>query len=243
MSLSALFSSHCGAQYGSGAFMKTVPEARELAAAMVAVGRLMGRRMVALLTDMSQPLGRAVGNALEVEETIAILRGQSSEPDLLEVTLALGREMLLMAGAAADAEAADRLLRERLASGAAWAKFQEMVAAQGGDLSRPLPRARFQTPAAAARGGYVQAIDSERIGWAAIALGAGRRVASDAVDHAVGFTGLAKVGDRVEPGHVLALVHHNSERADAVVAETVACFTIGDARPAPSAGMVLERIE
>ncbi len=229
-------------KYGSGAFMKSVPAARELAEAMVAVGRLMGRKMVALLTDMNQPLGRAVGNALEVDEVVAILRNAATEPDLMQVTLALGSEMLVMAGAAADAASAEKLLREKLASGAAYSKFEEMVKAQGGDLARPMARAKHQTPVRAVRAGYVQSIDSERIGWAAIALGAGRRVAADLVDHAVGFTELRKIGDHLQVGDQIALMHHNTDQVDAVLQEMIASFPIGDAKPAAITNLVLERI-
>lgn len=165
---------------------------------MVAVGKLMGRKMSALITDMNEPLGRAVGNALEVTECIDILKvhvppssccatqrfrlqGDASHTDIMEVTYALGAEMLLMAGTVTTAQAARALLEERMRSGAALQKFYDMVAAQGGDLARtPLPTARHQTRVGAARDGYVQSIDTERIGWAAIALGSGRKVASGA---------------------------------------------------------------
>src|SRR5437868_6662315 len=117
-------------KWGSGAFMKTVADAEALAEAMVAVGQLMGKKIVALITDMNQPLGRTAGNALEIEESIGILCGER-EDDILEVTMALGSEMLLMAGIASDSESARQLLGEKLMSGAALKKFQEMVESQG----------------------------------------------------------------------------------------------------------------
>jgi pyrimidine-nucleoside phosphorylase len=247
-------------KFGSGAFMKTVPEARELASAMVAVGNLMGRKMVALLTDMNEPLGRAVGNALEVEEAVAMLRGEPCDKELLDVTVALSAEMLVMAGAANNIEEASKRLREQLASGAALEKWNEMVRAQGGDPSAPLPVARHVTEVRAERTGVVQSADGERVGWAAIALGAGRRVASDKVDHAVGFTGLPKVGkrrrerwsvytkqknkvgDMVEKGHLLAKIHHNSDDVQHVVKEIMASFPISEEPVTRRGPMVLERI-
>jgi pyrimidine-nucleoside phosphorylase len=209
------------------------------------VGKLAGRRTVALLTDMSQPLGRAVGNALEVTESIEILQNKlaDSANDLREVTLALGVEMLLMAGAATDSAGALRLLEEKLADGSAYKMFSEMVAAQGGDLGKPMAKSRFVTPAGAAVSGIVLSIDSERIGWAAIALGAGRKVASDGVDHAVGFTQLRKIGEKVELGAPLCLVHHTAENVDSVISELRAAFVLSAEPPPPRGPIVIERLE
>ncbi len=182
-------------KFGSGAFMKTVPEARQLAQAMVDVGKLMGRKMVALLTDMNEPLGWAVGNALEVEEAEAMLRGENVDAELLEVTLALSAEMLVMAGASSTTEEARKKLCEVLDSGAALRKWKEMIEAQGGGSNDKLqlPRARHIAQVHADRAGFIQSADGERLGWAAIALGAGRKIAADKVDHAVGFTKFPKV--------------------------------------------------
>jgi pyrimidine-nucleoside phosphorylase len=234
-------------KWGSGAFMKTVTDAEALAEAMVAVGKLMGKKTVALITDMNQPLGRTAGNALEVEEVIAILCGERVD-DVLEVTLALGSEMLLLAGVASDEEFARRMLSKQLASGAALKKFEAMVKTQGGDAEvlenpRLLPHARATAEIDAPRGGVVQSVDTERLGWAAIALGAGRKVATDKIDHAVGLSGIRKIGERVEHGQPLLTMHYNSERGlgeAARLAETA--FLVGE-EEVPSLPLVVERID
>jgi pyrimidine-nucleoside phosphorylase len=234
-------------KWGSGAFMKTVADAQALAEAMVAVGKLMDKKCCALITDMNQPLGRAAGNALEVEETIAVLNGERVS-DLLEVTLALGSEMLVMAGVAANSEAAHAILNEKLLSGAALKKFAEMIRAQGGDDRvmedpRRLPRARKNSALKSPKRGYIQAVDTERLGWAAIALGAGRKVATDTVDHAVGFSGIRKIGESVKKGEPLLTLHHNGARGLAEAARLAeTAFLIGEERVAPLP-LIVEKID
>ena len=205
-------------KFGRGAFMKTLPEARALAEAMCAIGAAMAKPTRALLTRMDQPLGRAVGNAVEVAESIACLRGETEGlEDLLELTYALGTEMLLLAGVETEADAARARLVEVVASGAALEKFREIVAAQGGDprvCEDPvavLPAARFTGEVRAARAGWVVGVDAMAVALAALRLGAGRTRAEDAVDHAVGFTRLVKVGVRVAVGDLLGVVHANDE--------------------------------
>lgn len=206
-------------KFGGGAFMKTLPEARELARAMCAIGTAMGRPTRALLTRMDQPLGRAVGNAVEVAESIACLRGEAGAgaEDLMEVTTALGAEMLLLAKVAATEAEAREKLAATIRDGSALAKFREIVIAQGGDgrvcddPDSVLPRAKFTVEARAARAGHVQEVDAMAVALGALRLGAGRIKAEDTVDHAVGFTRLAKVGERVEAGGVLGVVHANDE--------------------------------
>jgi len=223
---------------GGGAFMKTEAEARELAAAMVAIGNAMGKPTVALITLMDEPLGHAVGNAVEVAESIACLRG-AGPADLMEVTLALGVEMLLLADAARDAGEARARLNGVIADGSALAKFREIVAAQGGDarvVDAPetmMPAARLRRELRAARGGFVQAVTALEVALAALHLGAGRTRAEDAVDHAVGFTQLIKTGTPVSAGDVLAVIHANDEaKADAAEAMLRAAIHIGDTAPA-----------
>lgn len=231
-------------KWGSGAFMKTHDDARHLARAMVAVGKLMNRKVTALITDMNQPLGRAVGNATEVQEVIDILSGSHAEHgELMEVTLALAAELLIMGGVAKTAEEAKIQLSKHLEDGTALRKFEEMAAAQGALLPLKLPTAAYRTPAPSHRSGFVTAIDSEAIGWAAIALGAGRRTKEDLVDLAVGFTHLAKIGERIEKGQQLALVHHNSPNVDAVLQALADAYTIAEKEPPARGPMIVERIE
>jgi pyrimidine-nucleoside phosphorylase len=204
-------------KFGRGAFMKTKAEARALADALVRVGRAGGKNISAVLTSMEQPLGRTVGNALEVAESIACLRGEGPA-DLLEVTLTLGAAMLVMGGVAPDEAAARRQLQQAIASGAALAKFREIVRAQGGDVAviddpAKLPQARWQEPLAAESGGFVQEVDAMGVALAALRLGAGRAKAEDRIDPAVGISALVKVGEQVEPGGALCLVHANNQAA------------------------------
>jgi len=200
-------------KWGRGAFMKTVPQARELARTMVEIGRRMGRRMTALITDMNQPLGRTAGNALEIAETLAVLRGEGPD-DVRELTLELGAQMLWLAGRAARPDEARAPLERALRSGAAFERFCRMVRLHGGDeaaLRDParLPQARLRRDWPAPRAGRVAAADAERIGRACLALGAGRARVEDAVDPAVGCSGIAKIGDAVERGQPLLTLHAN----------------------------------
>lgn len=205
-------------KFGRGAFMKDQAEARELAQAMVAIGVAMGKNVRALLTAMDQPLGRCVGNAVEVAESIACLRGEGPA-DLMEVTFALGAEMLVLGGVAGDLAAAQTQLERVVADGSALAKFGEIVAAQGGDarvIDDPtgvLPSAAQQVPLVAAKAGYVTDVDAMGVALAAVRLGAGRVRVEDVVDPAVGVTALVKVGERVEVGQPLCVVHANDDDA------------------------------
>ncbi len=231
---------------GSGAFMKGRADARALARTLAGIGRGMGKRVTALLTDMSQPLGRAVGNALEVAETIELLRG-GGPPDLREITVELTAEMLVLGGAAPDLAAARRAVGAAIEDGRGLAKLEEIVRAQGGDpevVRDParLPRAprRYDVPAPAA--GFVREIDAEALGLAAVALGAGRARVEDRVDPAVGLVVHRRLGDRVERGEPLCTVHEGdrSEPRARVAARVEAAFRIGGAAAAPPP-LVLER--
>lgn len=201
---------------GSGAFMKSLEDSFRLAEAMVEIGRQVGREVAAFVSDMDQPLGLAVGNALEVAEAIETLRGFGPQ-DLEEVCLALGSEMLRLAGVAPDAQAAREMLVRALRSGRGLNKLIEMVEAQGGDSScirQPvkLPRAAKILPLPAPRSGYVQHIEALEVGVAASLLGAGRQTKEDRIDLAVGVVLRKKVGSRVEAGEPLAELHVNDER-------------------------------
>jgi pyrimidine-nucleoside phosphorylase len=204
---------------GSGAFMKTLAEARALAQAMVAIGHEAGLQVRAVISDMAQPLGFAIGNALEVREAIATLQGHGPA-DLLELALVLGNELLAMAGQGESDEARRARLLDGLQRGAALAKLRAFVVNQGGDgtyIDDPdrLPTAPVQTPLPAPQDGTIAAIDAEALGRATVALGAGRATKADTIDHAVGIVLARKVGETVRAGEPLLIIH---ARDDAQVA-------------------------
>lgn len=226
-------------KFGRGAFMKDRAKARELAEALVAVAKKMGKPTRAVLTAMEQPLGRAVGNALEVAESIDCLRGRGPA-DTMEVTFALGEQMLLLTGVAKTPTEARQKLEAGIASGAALRKFREIVAAQEGDvrmIDEPgrLPQARLQVALPAGRSGCVSDVDAYQVALAALRLGAGRVKAEDRIDPAVGVSGLVKIGERVAAGEALCIVHANDERALAEANEILLrAVAVGDTAPAPA---------
>ncbi|OPX04015.1 pyrimidine-nucleoside phosphorylase [Geobacillus sp. LEMMY01] len=198
---------------GAGAFMKELDEARRLARAMVDIGKRVGRRTMAVISDMSQPLGYAVGNALEVKEAIATLKGDGPH-DLTELCLTLGSHMVYLAEKAPSLDEARRLLEEAIRSGAAIAAFKTLLAAQGGDASvvddlDKLPKAAYTSTVTAAADGYVAEMAADDIGTAAMWLGAGRAKKEDTIDLAVGIVLHKKIGDRVQKGEALATIHSN----------------------------------
>ena len=210
-------------KFGRGAFMKEKSQARELALALVSVATAMGKPTRAILTAMEQPLGRAVGNALEVAESIECLKGRGPA-DTMEVTYALAEQMLVLAGVAQTATEARAALALSISSGAALEKFRAMITAQGGDarvVDEParLPQAKFKVALAAPRAGFVQEVDAMGVALAALRLGAGRVKAADGVDHAVGFSELVKVGEPVAAGATLGVIHAND--TDALAAAQV----------------------
>jgi pyrimidine-nucleoside phosphorylase len=221
-------------KYGSGAFLPEPEEARRLAAAMVAIGVGAGRRVRAVLSPMEQPLGRSVGNALEVREVIETLHG-AGPADLWDLTLELGSQLLVMSGEVTDAGSARERLSSLRDSGAAAAKLEELIAAQGGDagvVSDPdrLPRAPTVTTLEAREAGWVTRLDARTIGEAALELGAGRRVKTDSLDLSVGIRLLARIGDRVEAGQPLAEIHSSSGDRTAQAERTVRsayAFSVG----------------
>jgi len=200
---------------GNGAFMKTLEQARALARQMVEIGTSLGRRVVAVISDMNQPLGEAVGNALEVKEAIATLRGDGP-PDFRDHCLTIAAHMLHLGGRVPDPEEGRRLAEATLAAGAAWEKFQALVAAQGGDVRQiedpdQLPRARWVRVIPAPAEGYLAEVRAYEVGMAAVALGAGRTKKGEPVDPAVGVLVHRKVGDLVRRGDPLFTVHANDE--------------------------------
>jgi pyrimidine-nucleoside phosphorylase/thymidine phosphorylase len=234
---------------GSGAFMKRLPDAVLLARTLVGIGRGMGKDVVAIVTDMDQPLGQAVGNALEVKEILLLLHG-GGPADLREVTVLLAAEMLLLGGVAATLAEGRSRVEQAIADGRGFRKLLEIVEAQGGDpraLVEPdrLPRARRVVDVGAPVSGVVEAIDAEAVGLAAMALGAGRSRVEDVVDPAAGLEVWKKVGDRVEAGEPIAAMHLGArplESPEAVAARLRAAWRIG-AGPASPGPLVLQRIE
>ena len=222
---------------GNGAFMSNLKDARMLADLMVKIGELAGRKVVALLSDMNQPLGCAVGNALEVREAIDTLRGGGPD-DFREHCLRVAVRMLALGEVAADEQAGRALAEQSLADGSALAKFRQLVGAQGGDVSyvddpAKLPRAALVEVVNAPRSGSLSQVQARAVGEASVALGAGRAQKGDPVDHAVGFVIHHKVGDRVEKGEPLFTVHASDQkRLDAAIASVLAAHVIVD-HPVP----------
>jgi pyrimidine-nucleoside phosphorylase len=218
---------------GHGAFMKTLKDAETLAEAMVHLGTQVGRRVVALIADMNQPLGWAVGNALEVKEAITTLH-ESGPADLREHCLVIAAEMLALGGKAADKNEALALAMDTLSSGAAWQKFRELIEAQGGDvraIEEPgrLPKAKLIDPVPAPRSGYLAELNAVEVGAAVVELGGGREQKGDPIDHSVGVVVHYKVGDLVQKGTPLFTVHAGDEAKLAVARERVlAAHAIGD---------------
>jgi pyrimidine-nucleoside phosphorylase len=219
-------------KYGSGAFMKDPVRAEELAKTMVAIGNGTGRKTVALVTNMDEPLGRAVGNALEVREAIDTLRGEGP-PRLKELCLLLGSHMVVMAGIVNTIEEALPLLTRKLENGEALAALRRMIKAQHGDeriIDQPdlLPQAAHIIPVVAPGEGYVQSIDAARIGLYAMLLGAGRSTKEDNIDLAVGIISEKRVGDYVNVQEPLAIIHANRlDDIEAISSAVRSCYRLG----------------
>lgn len=198
---------------GSGAFMPTVEAARELARIMVDIGTDAGREVVALLSDMNQPLGHAIGNTLEVQEAVETLRGKGPS-DFWTHCVAVAGQMLLLGKKTSSLEQAEGMLLEARDSGRALAKFREMVVAQGGDGKQIddttlLPLASHVEMVFAPRDGYLSAVDAGALGWAGVNLGGGRKQKGDVIDHAVGIVLSVKIGDFIPAGTPVATIHAN----------------------------------
>ena len=225
-------------KWGSGAFMKTLDDARELARTMVAIGDRMGRGMTAILTDMNQPLGCTAGNSVEIIETVAALQGNGPD-DLMEVTLTLSAEMLVLAGRATSLDDARSQLDAKLASGEAFEKFKEMVTEHNGDAgvlddTSLLPKADLIESLNADRDGIVTEVNADGIGRAVLMLGGGRAQVTDEIDPAVGITNLCRVGDRVADGQRLLNIHANDRsKLEAAVQKAREAITVSDSASTP----------
>lgn len=200
---------------GDGAFMKNLEDAERLAHTMVRIGKLANRQTMAIISDMSQPLGNAIGNANEIQEAIDALRGNGPE-DLMEMVYVLGSQMVVLAEKAATLEEARKMLEESISSGKALDKFKEMVANQGGnpdvvDYPELLPQAKYTFELPAKESGVISKMVADQIGVAAMLLGAGRRTKEDVIDYAVGLNLNKKVGDAVQEGESLVTIYSNRE--------------------------------
>lgn len=203
---------------GAGAFMKELGEAKQLAKAMVEIGNRVGRKTIAIISDMSQPLGYAIGNALEVKEAIETLKGKGPK-DLEELCLTLGSYMVYLAEKAPSLEEARKMLVNAIADGSALETFKTFLQAQGGDASvvddlAKLPQAKYQVALPANEDGYIAEIIADEVGTAAMLLGAGRETKESTIDLAVGLVLHKKVGDRVKKGEPLVTVHSNTENIE-----------------------------
>lgn len=218
---------------GTGAFMKSIEEAEDLAQTMVDIGNNTGRNTMAVISDMSQPLGEAIGNALEVKEAIATLKGEGPA-DLTELSLVLGSQMAYLGGVGEDLADARRQLEENIANGKALEKFKVFLEAQGGNpavVDNPeelLPQAKFQIPVKAERSGVVSQMNAEELGLAAMLLGAGRETKDSVLDLAAGLMLHKKIGDKVEEGEALLTIYSNREDVSDSMAKVLENITIGD---------------
>lgn len=218
---------------GSGAFMKNLDDARILAKEMVDIGNSYGRKTIAIVTNMDEPLGRAIGNALEVKEAIETLQGKGPK-DLYELCLVLGSKLLVLANKSKDVNKARELLIEAVESGKAYEKFVQLVEYQNGDIEMVknpelLPKSKYIIEVKSENDGYVKSINAEDIGRAALSLGAGRETMESIIDLSVGIVLNKKVDDKVKTGEVLAYIHSNDiDKANKVKEELLKIFIIGE---------------
>lgn len=233
-------------KYGKGAFMKDVPSARALATLMIKIGRRLGKDVRAIISGMEEPLGKAVGNALEVKEAIATLKGEGPS-DFVELVENAGAILLNQGQVAKDLEEGKKLIREAIDSGQGLAKLKELFAAEGGDASyidhpEKFPTAAYEFEIRAKEGGFVEEIDSLSIGHAAMLLGAGRSRAEDNIDFAAGIYLEKKVGDEVAPGEVLARAYSDKGAVKEALEEIEGAYVIAAERP-PVLPLIREYIE
>jgi pyrimidine-nucleoside phosphorylase len=231
---------------GQGAFMTRLPLARKLAKTMIEIGKRMNKKVIAFITDMSEPLGKTVGNALEVIEAIEALKGKG-EKDLMEVVFTLGEAMLIMGGKVKTKTGARKLLKDAIETKSGLRKFEELIKYQGGDAKviedySLLPTAKYQIEVRSDKTGYVSKIDTQRIGLLAIELGAGRKKIEGKIDSAVGFVINKKIGDKVKIGDSLAIVLANNEpQAKAIAQELVGCYSLAKS-PVPKPKLIISQV-
>jgi len=222
---------------GSGAFMKSLSEAKELAYTMVEIGKSLHRKTIAIVTDMSQPLGHEVGNANEVKEAIEVLKGKGAQ-DLTAVSITIAAYMAVLGGAYSDFNIACSALEQVIKSGMAIEKLKQLIEIQGGNpcvIDNPdrLPQAKNHVEVKSLKSGYVTAINAEAIGIAAMILGAGRKKKEDQIDYSAGLTIVKKVGDKVSAGDTICVLHTNFEQYEEAEVMVISSFLISDTKPAP----------
>lgn len=216
---------------GSGAFMKTMRRATELALSMIDIGRGMGKKVIALITDMNQPLGYAVGNTLEIKECIEIMSGKGPL-DTKELTLILAGYMFYLGKKAKTPLAGKKLAKKLLEDGSAYKKFIEMVKFQGGQLPDEFPEAEIKEPVPASCSGYINRIDTQELGFACNELGAGRITLDTKIDHSAGLIMMHKIGDKVNKGEPLVIIHTNKDPKTAF-SRIQNAFSISKTKPKP----------
>lgn len=224
-------------KYGEGAFMHTVEDAKKLAEAMISIGKKLGKNTMAMITDMNQPLGNTIGNALEVREAIETVKGKGPK-DFTELCMCAGEIMLMQAGKVETKEEARKLLEEAISSGKAYEKLEKMVEYQGGNIEQIrntdlLPQAKFKTEMLSEEEGYVENIHSMGLGIQAMKLGAGRAKKTDTINYAVGLEMNAKKGDYVKKGDLLCTVYHDEELTDEWKQDFYETFTFTDKEVEP----------
>lgn len=233
---------------GSGAFMKDLKDAEALALSLVETGKELGKKVCCVITDMDEPLGFAVGNLLEVEEVIDCLKGKGPA-DVMEVTFYLASHMLLMAGICTTLEQANQLCKKQISSGAAWDKFVENVSFQGGDISflkdiTGWPVSHYSVPIKSSSSGFIQSIDSHRIGFAACLLGAGRAQKEDSIDPCAGIIIKKKKGDSIVRGEDLVFLYAGSkEQVKAAEKILYEAFLIGENEPENRKSRIIKKID
>ncbi|MDO5516393.1 MAG: pyrimidine-nucleoside phosphorylase [Clostridium sp.] len=219
-------------KYGEGAFMHTIEDATKLAQAMISIGNNLGRNTMAMITDMNQPLGNAIGNSIEIIEAIETLKGHGPE-DFTELCMQAAEIMLMQGKIAESKEEARKMLEEAVKSGKAFEKFKEMVKAQGGNLemiedTSLLPSSKFMTEVKAERDGNVKVLHSEKLGILAMHLGAGRATKEDDINHGVGIKINCKKGDKIKKGDVICYVYHDDNLSDEWIKQLHESFVLTD---------------
>lgn len=225
-------------KYGEGAFMHTLEDAEKLAKAMIEIGDNLGRNTMAMITDMNQPLGNAIGNSLEIIEAVETLKGNGPK-DFTELCLQAGEIMLMQGKIAHSEEEGRKLLLEVINNGKAFEKFKEMVKAQGGntdviDNTSLLPHAKYITEIKAEKDGYVAVIHSEKLGILAMHLGAGRAKKEDDITHGVGLVLNCKRADKIKAGDIICYVHHDSKLSDEWIKQLHEAFVISSEEIKPN---------
>ena len=224
-------------KYGEGAFMHTIEDATKLAEAMISIGNSLGRNTMAMITDMNQPLGNTIGNAIEIREAIETLKGHGPK-DFTELCMQAAEIMLMQGKVAENKEEARKMLDEVVASGKAFETFKDMVKAQGGNvdmIENPelLPQSKFKTEIKSEESGNVKVLHSERLGVLAMQLGAGRETKEQDVNHAVGLELACKRGDKVNKGDTICIVYHDEELKPQWVDELYHAFELTNEEVAP----------